>query len=90
MSSCYSAQDLAATRFQLYKPDDVPSVISECIGSRSWGGLCDESRFELFYQPLVPIGSAHGPGVHHARARARAFDLMPPLRDESGAPVYAG
>ena len=42
---------------------------------------CDESRFELFYQPIVPIGAtAH----EHEREH---FELMLRLRDESGALV---
>jgi EAL domain-containing protein (putative c-di-GMP-specific phosphodiesterase class I) len=37
---------------------------------------CDEGRFELFYQPIVPIGS-----TPHEREH---FELMLRLRDESG------
>jgi EAL domain-containing protein (putative c-di-GMP-specific phosphodiesterase class I) len=40
---------------------------------------CDESRFELFYQPIVPIGAA----VHEREH----FELMLRLRDEAGALV---
>jgi EAL domain-containing protein (putative c-di-GMP-specific phosphodiesterase class I) len=42
---------------------------------------CDESRFELFYQPIVPIGAA---AREHEREH---FELMLRLRNESGALV---
>jgi EAL domain-containing protein (putative c-di-GMP-specific phosphodiesterase class I) len=37
---------------------------------------CDESRFELYYQPIVPIGANH--------FERRQFEVMLRLRDESG------
>jgi len=77
--ACYSAKDLGRNRVQLYKPDDVPERHREMHWISKLARACDESRFELFYQPIVPIGE----GVHEREH----FELMLRLRDESGALV---
>ncbi len=77
--ACYSAKDLGRNRVQLYKPDDVPERHREMHWISKLARACDESRFELFYQPIVPIGST----VHEREH----FELMLRLRDESGALV---
>jgi diguanylate cyclase (GGDEF)-like protein/PAS domain S-box-containing protein len=74
--ACYSAKDLGRNRVQLYKPDDVPERHREMHWVSKLTRACDESRFELFYQPIVPIGS-----TLHEREH---FELMLRLRDESG------
>jgi diguanylate cyclase (GGDEF)-like protein/PAS domain S-box-containing protein len=77
--ACYSAKDLGRNRVQLYKPDDVPARHREMHWVSKLSRACDESRFELFYQPIVPIGSTLR---EHEREH---FELMLRLRDESGA-----
>jgi diguanylate cyclase (GGDEF)-like protein/PAS domain S-box-containing protein len=77
--ACYSAKDLGRNRVQLYKPDDVPERHREMHWVSKLARACDESRFELFYQPIVPIGAP----VHEREH----FELMLRLRDESGALV---
>jgi diguanylate cyclase (GGDEF)-like protein/PAS domain S-box-containing protein len=77
--ACYSAKDLGRNRVQLYKPDDVPERHREMHWVSKLARACDESRFELFYQPIVPIGAT----VHEREH----FELMLRLRDESGALV---
>ncbi len=77
--ACYSAKDLGRNRVQLYKPDDVPERHREMHWVSKLARACDESRFELFYQPIVPIGAAEHEHEH--------FELMLRLRDESGALV---
>ncbi len=79
--ACYSAKDLGRNRVQHYKPDDVPERHREMHWVSKLARACDESRFELYYQPIVPIGSA---GQAHEREH---FELMLRLRDESGALV---
>jgi diguanylate cyclase (GGDEF)-like protein/PAS domain S-box-containing protein len=74
--ACYSAKDLGRNRVQLYKPDDVPERHREMHWVSKLARACDESRFELFYQPIVPIGAT----VHEREH----FELMLRLRDESG------
>jgi diguanylate cyclase (GGDEF)-like protein len=77
--ACYSAKELGRNRVQLYKPDDVPERHREMHWVSKLARACDESRFELFYQPIVPIvASAH---------EREHFELMLRLRDESGALV---
>jgi EAL domain-containing protein (putative c-di-GMP-specific phosphodiesterase class I) len=66
---------------QLYKPDDVPERHREMHWVSKLTRACDESRFELFYQPIVPIGATV---QEHEREH---FELMLRLRDESGALV---
>ena len=77
--ACYSAKDSGRNRVQLYKPDDVPERHREMHWVSKLARACDESRFELFYQPIVAIGAAKHEREH--------FELMLRLRDESGALV---
>jgi diguanylate cyclase (GGDEF)-like protein/PAS domain S-box-containing protein len=74
--ACYSAKDSGRNRVQLYKPDDVPERHREMQWVSKLARACDESRFELFYQPIVPIGATAHDHEH--------FELMLRLRDESG------
>ena len=74
--ACYSAKDLGRNRVQLYKPDDVPERHREMHWVSKLARARDESRFELFYQPIVPIGATSDEREH--------FELMLRLRDESG------
>jgi diguanylate cyclase (GGDEF)-like protein/PAS domain S-box-containing protein len=79
--ACYSAKDLGRNRVQLYKPDDVPERHREMHWVSKLARACDESRFELFYQPIVPIGAG---GREH---EPEHFELVLRLPDESGAMV---
>jgi diguanylate cyclase (GGDEF)-like protein/PAS domain S-box-containing protein len=74
--ACYSAKDSGRNRVQLYKPDNVPERHREMQWVSKLARAKDESRFELFYQPIVPIGN-------NAHEREH-FELMLRLRDESG------
>jgi diguanylate cyclase (GGDEF)-like protein/PAS domain S-box-containing protein len=74
--ACYAAKDLGRNRVQLYKSDDMPERHREMHWVSKLARARDESRFELFYQPIVPIGDRP-----HAREH---FELMLRLRDESG------
>ncbi|HTD72690.1 MAG TPA: PAS domain S-box protein [Steroidobacteraceae bacterium] len=74
--ACYSAKDSGRNRVQLYKPDDMPERHREMHWVSKLARARDESRFELFYQPIVPI---------QPKAQEREhFELMLRLRDESG------
>jgi Amt family ammonium transporter len=64
---------------QLYKPDNMPERHREMHWVSKLTRAGDEGRFELFYQPIVPIGGNAGAREH--------FELMLRLRDESGALV---
>jgi diguanylate cyclase (GGDEF)-like protein len=75
--ACYSAKDSGRNRVQLYKPDNMPERHREMHWVSKLTRACDESSFELFYQPIVPIVAAAGEREH--------FELMLRLKDESGA-----
>ena len=74
--ACYSAKDSGRNRVQLYKPDDMPERHREMHWVSKLARARDESRFELFYQPIVPI--------QPKRQEREHFELMLRLRDESG------
>ena len=77
--ACYAAKDQGRNRVQLYKPDNVPERHREMHWVSKLTRASDEGRFELFYQPIVPIGATPNDREH--------FELMLRLRDESGALV---
>ena len=74
--ACYAAKDSGRNRVQLYRPDDMPERHREMHWVSKLARARDESRFELFYQPIVPIGSRPHEREH--------FELMLRLRDETG------
>jgi diguanylate cyclase (GGDEF)-like protein/PAS domain S-box-containing protein len=77
--ACYAAKDQGRNRVQLYKPDNVPERHREMQWVAKLTRACDEGRFEIYYQPIVPIGAN--------RHECEHFELMLRLRDESGALV---
>jgi diguanylate cyclase (GGDEF)-like protein/PAS domain S-box-containing protein len=76
--ACYAAKDQGRNRVQLYQPDNVPERHREMHWVSKLTRACDEGRFELYFQPIVPIGAA----VHPEH-----YELLLRLRDESGALV---
>ncbi len=77
--ACYAAKDQGRNRVQLYAPDNVPERHREMQWVSKLTRACDEGRFEIFFQPIVPIGANRHEYEH--------FELMLRLRDESGALV---
>jgi diguanylate cyclase (GGDEF)-like protein/PAS domain S-box-containing protein len=77
--ACYSAKELGRNRSQVYQPDAVPERHREMHGVSQLTRACDEGRFELLYQPIVPIDPAN-PAREH-------FGLMLRMRDDAGALV---
>jgi len=74
--ACYTAKDAGRNRVELYQADNVPERHREMHWVSKLTRACDESSFELFYQPIVPIGATTDEREH--------FELMLRLRDESG------
>ncbi len=74
--ACYSAKDEGRNRVQLYRPGDVPERHREMQWVSRLTRACEDSRFELYFQPIVPIGAGAGDREH--------FELMLRLRDETG------
>ena len=77
--ACYAAKDQGRNRVQLYKPDNVPERHREMHWVSKLARASDEGRFELHYQPIVPIGANRNEREH--------FELMLRLRDEYGSLV---
>jgi diguanylate cyclase (GGDEF)-like protein/PAS domain S-box-containing protein len=75
--ACYTAKDSGRNRVELYNADDVPERHREMHWVSKLTRACDESSFELFYQPIVAIGGNADEREH--------FELVLRLRDESGA-----
>jgi diguanylate cyclase (GGDEF)-like protein/PAS domain S-box-containing protein len=75
--ACYAAKDQGRNRVQPYRPDNIPERHREVHWVSKLRRACDDSRFELYYQPIVPIGAN--------RCEREHFELMLRLRDESGA-----
>jgi diguanylate cyclase (GGDEF)-like protein/PAS domain S-box-containing protein len=75
--ACYSAKDLGRNRLEVYRPDNVPERHREMHWVSKLTRACEESRFDLYFQPIVPISA----GAHDREH----FELMLRLRDESGA-----
>jgi len=75
--ACYTAKDAGRNRVELYQADKVPERHREMHWVSKLTRACDESSFELFYQPIVPIGTTTGEREH--------FELTLRLRDDTGA-----
>jgi diguanylate cyclase (GGDEF)-like protein/PAS domain S-box-containing protein len=75
--ACYTAKDAGRNRVELYRADNVPERHREMHWVSKLTRACDDSSFELFYQPIVPIGTTTNDREH--------FELMLRLRDEAGA-----
>ncbi|HEX3849209.1 MAG TPA: EAL domain-containing protein [Steroidobacteraceae bacterium] len=76
--ACYSAKDLGRDRIQLYKPDEVHERHREMHWVSKLARACDESRFELYFQPIVPTGA------YRRENEREHFELMLRLRDDHG------
>jgi diguanylate cyclase (GGDEF)-like protein/PAS domain S-box-containing protein len=76
--ACYAAKDQGRNRVQLYKPDNVPERHREMHWVSKLTRACEEGGFELFFQPIVPIGAAQ---------EREHFEVLLRLRDESAALV---
>jgi diguanylate cyclase (GGDEF)-like protein/PAS domain S-box-containing protein len=75
--ACYTAKDSGRNRVELYQADRVPERHREMHWVSKLTRACDDSSFELFYQPIVPIGTTRDEREH--------FELVLRLRDEAGA-----
>jgi diguanylate cyclase (GGDEF)-like protein/PAS domain S-box-containing protein len=74
--ACYTAKESGRNRTEVYKPEEVPERHREMHWVSRLTRACDESRFELYYQPIVPIGATVNEREH--------FELMLRLRDDAG------
>lgn len=65
-SACYAAKEAGRNRVHVYSPDDAE--IAQRQGEAQWlvklQSALDENRFQLFYQPIVPIQNKEG-AIHY-------------------------
>jgi diguanylate cyclase (GGDEF)-like protein/PAS domain S-box-containing protein len=74
--ACYSAKDLGRNRVHVYQHGAAPERHAEMQWVSRVRRAIDEDRFELHYQPIVPIGSNPDRRGH--------YELLVRMRDENG------
>jgi diguanylate cyclase (GGDEF)-like protein len=74
--ACYVAKDLGRNRVHVYEERDAAERHQEMQWVARISRALEEERFELFYQPIVPIGPAKDAWPH--------YELLLRLRDERG------
>ncbi|HEY3518945.1 MAG TPA: EAL domain-containing protein [Gammaproteobacteria bacterium] len=77
--ACYVAKDLGRNRIHVYEEGDAAERHQEMQWVARITRALEEERFELYYQPIVPIGSEKGHWPH--------YELLLRMRDEEGALV---
>ncbi len=82
-SACYAAKEAGRNRVHVYSPDDVE--IAQRQGEAQWlvqlQSALDEDRFQLFYQPIVPIQDKNG--IVH-------YEILLRMLDEKGQIILPG
>jgi diguanylate cyclase (GGDEF)-like protein/PAS domain S-box-containing protein len=74
--ACYVAKDLGRNRIHVYEEGDAAERHQEMQWVARINRALAEERFELFYQPIVPIGATTEAWPH--------YELLLRLRDERG------
>ena len=75
--ACYVAKDLGRNRIHVYEEGDAAERHQEMQWVARITRALEEERFELYYQPIVPIGPEQGHWPH--------YELLLRMRDEQGA-----
>ncbi|HEX7080843.1 MAG TPA: EAL domain-containing protein [Gammaproteobacteria bacterium] len=79
--ACYVAKDLGRNRIHVYEEGDAAERHQEMQWVARINRAREEERFELFYQPIVPIGDTRGAVPMYElllRMRNERGDLVPP------------
>ena len=83
-TACYAAKDQGRNRIHFYREDD--SELARRHGEMQWVGrirdALDDNRFELYAQPIAPLGNPALPGRH--------YEVLLRMRDEKGSLVMPG
>ena len=74
--ACYVAKDLGRNRIHVYEERDAAERHQEMQWVARINRALEEKRFELFFQPIVPIDPASDAWPH--------YELLLRLRDERG------
>ncbi len=75
--ACYSAKDMGRNQVHLYQDSDASMRHEEMKWVSRISNAVEEDRFELFFQPIIGIGGAHGDACAH-------YELLLRMRDENG------
>jgi len=78
--ACYAAKEGGRNRVHVYEAGGVSTRHREMHWVARVTRAAEENRLELFYQPIVAIGSASAPNFHELTVRLRGDDgeLVPP------------
>jgi len=74
--ACYAAKDSGRNRVHMYQYGAAPERHREMQWVSRLTRACEENRLELYYQPIVPIGSNRDPRGH--------YELLLRMRGENG------
>jgi len=74
--ACYAAKDSGRNRVHLYQHGTAPERHREMQWVSRLTRACEENRLELYYQPIVPIGSNEDTRGH--------YELLVRMRGENG------
>ena len=77
--ACYAAKDSGRNRVHVYESDNMPARHKEMHWVSRLQRACDDGRLEIYFQPIVPIGTNIEPQPH--------YEIMLRMRDEQGALV---
>jgi diguanylate cyclase (GGDEF)-like protein/PAS domain S-box-containing protein len=75
--ACYSAKDMGRNQVHLYKDSDASMRHEEMKWVSRISSAVEEDRLELFFQPIIGIGSSNGQSRGH-------YELLLRMRDEGG------
>jgi len=78
--ACYVAKDLGRNRIHVYQEGDAAERHQEMQWVARINKAREEERFELYFQPIVPIGGSSG-ALYQAPAQ---YELLLRMRDEGG------
>jgi diguanylate cyclase (GGDEF)-like protein/PAS domain S-box-containing protein len=78
--ACYAAKDAGRNRIHVYEADGVSNRHREMQWVSRVTRAAEDNRFELFFQPIVPLGNGTEVGFHELTVRLRddGGELVPP------------
>ena len=80
--ACYAAKNAGRNRIHVHSPEKAGSERDGLASLRQLTQAMDEGQLQLFFQPIVPIGSYQPDGGH--------FELLLRLRGQSGELISPG
>ena len=78
--ACYAAKDAGRNRIHVYEADGVSNRHREMQWVSRVTRAAEDNRFELFFQPIMPLGTQTGASFHELTVRLRddGGELVPP------------